>query len=47
MGVELNLAYRIGGDEECEHPQLCHLGQMGLIEMFECDSCGAILTTSG
>lgn len=44
--VELNLAYRIGGDDECEHTQLTFIGQMGLTEMYECDSCGGVLTTS-
>ncbi|SEL87496.1 hypothetical protein SAMN04488691_11032 [Haloferax larsenii] len=33
MGVELNLAYQIGGNAECEQTQLSYLGQMGLTWM--------------
>jgi len=45
MGVELNLVYRIGGDDECEHPKLSYLGQMGLTAMYNCGRCGGVLTT--
>jgi len=45
--VELNLAYRVGGDGECEHTELSYLGQMALTEMYECNRCGGVLTTSG
>jgi hypothetical protein len=46
MGVELNLSYRIGGDDKCEHTQLSYLGQMGPTAMYNCDRCGGVLTTS-
>lgn len=47
MRVELDLAYRIGGDNGCGHTQLSYLGQMGLTGMYKCDRCGGVLTTSG
>jgi len=47
MGAELDLAYRIGGNDECKYTQLSYLGQMGLAGMYGCDRCGGVLTTSG
>ncbi len=47
MRVELDLAYRIGGDSECEHTKLSYLGQMGLTEMYKCNRCSGVLTTRG
>ena len=47
MGAELNLAYRIGGDDKCDHTQLSSLGQIGLTVMYACDRFGGVLTTCG
>jgi len=46
METKPTLSYRIGGDDECDHTELSHLGQMGPTAMYKCDRCGGVLTTS-